>query len=182
MAMHAANGMLHLSTRRIIHRDVALRNLLVVETKSGYNVKITDFGLSRSVQLSYYKNDENSLFPIKWSAPEIFEYGTYLLKSDVYSFGILLWEMFSYGRSPYPFYTNVAARKAILEGEVLPIPEDCPPKMYELMRQCWTFKSEERPTFMDVYQFIHRFWRSSNNDHQRSTLMSNSFYSNPNTT
>lgn len=56
--------MVYLESQKIIHRDLALRNLLVTENLV---VKISDFGLSR--QISYYKSDSKEI-PIKWSAPE----------------------------------------------------------------------------------------------------------------
>ena len=41
-------------------------------------------------------------FPIKWTAPEAANYSRFSIKSDVWSFGILLTELVTYGRIPYP--------------------------------------------------------------------------------
>ena len=41
-------------------------------------------------------------FPIKWTAPEAALYGRFTIKSDVWSFAILLTELVTKGRVPYP--------------------------------------------------------------------------------
>lgn len=43
---HASSGMLHLSIKGIIHRDLALRNLLISKQSEKYIVKVSDFGTS----------------------------------------------------------------------------------------------------------------------------------------
>ena len=41
-------------------------------------------------------------FPIKWTAPEAAYEHKFSIKSDVWSYGILLYEIVTYGRMPYP--------------------------------------------------------------------------------
>jgi len=165
MAKQAAAGMLHLESSHIIHRDLALRNLLVGKsTVGGYLVKISDFGLSRAVETAYYKSDDGKI-PIKWSAPEVLQYGTHTSKSDVYSFGVLLWELFSYGKLPFEEMNNDRARIAILNGDTLLCPPGCPPKFYEIMKRCWNKESQRRPTFKQLVEEIDGLWESMKASH-----------------
>lgn len=94
-------GMVYLSSEKIIHRDLALRNILVSSKKDRYIVKISDFGLSR--QTSAYRISDSKL-PVKWSAPETYLKHESTIKSDVWSFGIVLWEIFCEGLEPYVSY------------------------------------------------------------------------------
>lgn len=126
MAAQIAAGMAYLESQNYIHRDLAARNVLVGDNNI---VKIADFGLARYVfpqkncsyhmmkKWNYYANlivhfrlikeDEyearvGARFPIKWTAPEAANYSKFSIKSDVWSFGILLTELVTYGRIPYP--------------------------------------------------------------------------------
>ena len=67
-------------------------------------VKIADFGLARLIRggEDEYEARVGARFPIKWTAPEAATYSKFSIKSDVWSFGILLTELITYGRIPYP--------------------------------------------------------------------------------
>lgn len=63
-------GLKYLAANEIVHRDLALRNLLVgYDQNRNYLVKVGDFGMSRDVQRGYYRTDSRTI-PIRWSAPE----------------------------------------------------------------------------------------------------------------
>jgi serine/threonine protein kinase len=147
--------MQYLESQKIIHRDLALRNLLV--TSGGddlkYLVKVADFGLSRVLQSEYYSMTSTK-FPVKWGAPEVLEYGKFTLKSDVWSFGVLLWELWSFGRIPYTQYSNSETVEKVLAGYRLPSPVGCPVEIYRLMMACWSKNQAERPSFKQICEAL----------------------------
>ena len=99
MAAQVASGMAFLEKQNYIHRDLAARNVLVGDNNI---VKIADFGLARIIKEDEYEARVGARFPIKWTAPEAANYSKFSIKSDVWSFGILLTELVTYGRIPYP--------------------------------------------------------------------------------
>ena len=99
MSAQIASGMAYLESQNYIHRDLAARNVLVGDNNI---VKIADFGLARLIKEDEYEARVGARFPIKWTAPEAANYSKFSIKSDVWSFGILLTELVTYGRIPYP--------------------------------------------------------------------------------
>jgi len=123
MTKDAAEGMNYLSKQKIVHGDLALRNLLVTSTgteDSKYIIKVADFGMSRVLAEKDYTsldNDKGILIPVRWTAPEVFDHGKISIQSDVWSFGVLLWELFSYGKRPYPGISNKEIVSSVQTGE-----------------------------------------------------------------
>ena len=131
--------MKYIEVNNVIHRDLALRNLLISKTSTGHCVKVGDLGLGRSLQTSYYSTNGKPI-PIKWSAPEVILEGKFTIKSDVWSFGITLWEIFSYAKAPYPAFSNEEVVKKIEEGYRMPKPDTMPEEVAKLMLACWDQK------------------------------------------
>ncbi|CAD5124506.1 DgyrCDS12786 [Dimorphilus gyrociliatus] len=148
-ALNIAEGMAYLAANKFVHRDLATRNCMVDKHKI---VKVADFGLSRDVYgEEYYVLENRSLpLPIRWLAPESLIQSKFSTKSDIYTFGVLLWELFSRGKTPYYSMGNVQAAALIREGQTLEKPKYCPDDVFLLMKRCWNQQSNERPSFYEI--------------------------------
>lgn len=76
-----AQGMKFLESRKLVHSDLAARNVLVGQNKV---VKISDFGLARILNGESNENQGLKL-AVRWTAPEVFNKRiVYSTKSDVW--------------------------------------------------------------------------------------------------
>ena len=114
--------------------------------------------------------------PIKWMAPESLTDHILSTASDVWSYGILLWELFSLGKIPYPgiithyiercllhLFTvsncvlDIDAKQLIKElenGYRMEKPNYAPNFIGDVMSNCWKKEPKDRPTFNQLEEIV----------------------------
>jgi len=83
--------------------------------------------------------------------PESILYGKFSTESDTWAFGVVLWEIYSYGLQPYYGFANQEVIEMIRSRQLLPSPDNCPPRMYALMVECWAEMPTRRPPFEELH-------------------------------
>ncbi|KAM1894727.1 hypothetical protein ACFX13_043598 [Malus domestica] len=157
MALDVAKGMnyLHTSHPTVVHRDLKSPNLLV---DKNWNVKVCDFGLSRTKHHTYLSSKSTAGTP-EWMAPEVLRNEPANEKCDVYSFGVILWELATCcipwkGLNPMQVVGAVGFQNRRLE-----IPEDIDPVVAEIIRDCWQIEPNLRPSFSQLMVRLRRLQR-----------------------
>jgi len=132
-----------------MHGDLACRNILLAADNV---VKICDFGLAKDIYKTnnYHKKTDGPL-PVKWLAVECLRDRIFSTQSDVWAFGIVLWEMFSLGKTPYPgIEAGERFYEMLVKGYRMPKPHYAPRDLYKTMLDCWDSDPVRRPRFVEL--------------------------------
>lgn len=153
-------GLEALAAAKVVHNDIAARNLLLDENGSP---KLSDFGCSTSVSRKDYARVDEKV-PVRWSAPEVLERKRASEKSDIWSFGALVIELVT-AQAPYPTKTSLMElARDIVNGTAHPL-DDFPTTLQQtcllapewsqkLMKMCLKYDASERPTFKALREFL----------------------------
>lgn len=84
----------------------------------------------------------------QWMVPEVISYTNYTQMADVYSFGIIMHEIYS-RTPPYSGVGKVVVSKKIAKDPNYrpPIDKNIPNDWKEIIKKCWDFDPQKRPTF-----------------------------------
>ncbi|XP_069373018.1 receptor tyrosine-protein kinase erbB-3a isoform X2 [Paralichthys olivaceus] len=143
-----AKGMYYLEENRLVHRNLAARNVLL---KSNFTIHISDYGIADLLypdDKKYFYNEVKT--PIKWMALESILFRRYTHQSDVWSYGVTIWEMMSYGAEPYTAMRPQEVPDLLEKGERLSQPQICTIDVYMVMVKCWMIDENVRPTFKEL--------------------------------
>uniref|UniRef100_A0A914WQX1 Protein kinase domain-containing protein n=1 Tax=Plectus sambesii TaxID=2011161 RepID=A0A914WQX1_9BILA len=137
-ALQIARAMEFLAAKNILHRDAAVRNVLL---KLDFTAKVADFGLSRKLRENddgYYIGKEGTAIPILYIAPESLKSGRFAITSEYWSFGVVVWELFTFAeKKPYSELDHYENNEQFYEflvqhlssGKRLSIPDNVPRQM-----------------------------------------------------
>ncbi|XP_032686536.1 uncharacterized protein LOC116851338 isoform X3 [Odontomachus brunneus] len=160
----------YLESKKFVHRDIAARNVLV---SSHSCVKLADFGLSRWVEDQSYYTASKCKLPIKWMAPESINFRRFTTSSDVWMFGVCMWEILMLGVKPFQGVKNNEVIRKLENGERLALPNHCPPRLYSLMSQCWSYEPSKRPTFKEIRETLHEILLEEKHQQQETMRREN---------
>eukprot|EP00040_Diaphanoeca_grandis_P034942 m.218344 g.218344 ORF g.218344 m.218344 type:complete len:1071 (+) comp33265_c0_seq3:88-3300(+) len=145
----------YLERLRIVHGDVAARNVLVGNDLN--QVFLADFGsalpetTSDGAQIDTKYSAAGVAVPFRWMAPEALLESCFSCKSDVYAFGVFMWECCTFGKTPFGALGHHEVQELLISGQRLNIPTM--PSIHgleKMMENCWKGKPSDRPTFLTL--------------------------------
>ena len=161
------NSLYFKSGVKLIHRDVKSENIFIfsldensVSSSDSVHAKLGDFGSIVVASPSYSQRIGN----YQYTAPEALRGSfsvPYSKEIDVYSFGILFWEILT-GKIPFQELkenpkTCHKIESMIIDGyrpSLHMLPDDIPPCVIEIIKDCWHSKPSQRPTLGKIISIL----------------------------
>ncbi len=104
----------------IVHRDIKPANLLVRTDGKRWLAKLTDFGVAK-VEGTSLTQDGSFMGTLHYMAPEYLDTGKASPLSDLWAFGVMLYEVISAGRKPWPGNSPGPILGGILKDQMAPL-------------------------------------------------------------
>lgn len=158
MAVQIAEAMEYLEMKEFVHYSLSASNVLI---DGNHICKVTDYGMFNIIDC------DRNFDRFMWTAPEAIEANQHSSKSDVWSYGILLYELITLGRSPYPGIAKHMLFESLKAGYRMDCPHNCPEKLHNVMIKCWKAEPSERPCFgklVNEIESIHSYLEDPNSD------------------
>ncbi|XP_004391101.1 tyrosine-protein kinase STYK1 [Trichechus manatus latirostris] len=131
-----------LQDKQLFHGDVAARNILI---QGDLTAKLCGLGLAYEVHARGAISSAHTV-PLKWLAPERLLLRPASIRGDIWSFGILLYEMVTLGAPPYPEVPPTRILQHLQRRKIMKRPSTCTHTMYNLMKSCWHWSEDSRPS------------------------------------
>ncbi|KAJ8369769.1 hypothetical protein SKAU_G00097970 [Synaphobranchus kaupii] len=153
VAKQVAAGLEYLhSEHRLVHGDVAARSVLI---GAGLSVRVAGLGMAfEAWETGKVAKRRAAEVPLKWQAPERIMRLPMTARSDVWSFGILLYELVTLGAPPYPELEPLEVFPQIQNSHRMKKPDNCGTPLYDLMKYCWMWNFNDRPTFSAIIKLL----------------------------
>ena len=166
-----AYGLLTLHNADLVHLDVKPANILLAVLGSEITAKLTDFGISRSVDPSstFAGSTMGGAGSLMWMAPELHKRpAAPSPASDVYAFGMVMYELYT-GRQPWEAELQASGLSPLMvpswvvSGSRPFIPDHVPQHVGSLMQRCWDSNPAMRPALPDVISALSHFMQHAGN-------------------
>ena len=153
LLVQIARGLGGAHERQFLHRDLKPENILI--SREGY-VKLTDFGLARSIDRYTFTRSGFLVGSLGYMAPEAIDGKKTDERSDIFSFGVLAYELLA-GHPPFAFESPQGIIRAVFNEEYRKLSELAPhidPRLAQALEGCLKKDPHARPANIWVVEAL----------------------------
>ncbi|XP_076813462.1 uncharacterized protein LOC143459998 isoform X9 [Clavelina lepadiformis] len=132
-------GLQFLHAKDIVHCHLRSKCIML---DSEFNAMISDY---ENNEVTSVKPDDDRK---RWQALEVLGGELSVAASDIWSFGVVMWEITSYGTTPYVDLSENELYNYLADSNRLKQPSGCSDSLFYLMESCWNKDTRFRP---DMY-------------------------------
>ncbi|KAL3869437.1 hypothetical protein ACJMK2_042118 [Sinanodonta woodiana] len=158
-SVNICTGLNYLHQQKILHRLLRAKSIYIDKKM------VTKIGHLEWAQQADDISDQQVALPDdyhRWMAPESLLYGKFSLHSDVWSFGLILWEIFNLGLEPFTNIEPDMLKMRLQEGLRPKKPCNCDIRLYRVMKTCWRYAGEDRPSIESILSQLSSLMKSQN--------------------
>jgi len=152
ISIDLAKAMLFLHSKKIIHRDLKSKNILLDEHG---RIRLCDFGFARMTESK--RNKHMTMCGTEgWVAPEILLGMSYDTSCDVFSYGVVVAELITGKKPGVDLWIRTPdncfdINPDELRSKAMP---GCPPRFLEMCIECCQYEPLLRPKFEDILHML----------------------------
>ncbi|KAL4235951.1 Fibroblast growth factor receptor 4 [Mactra antiquata] len=139
-AIDVCSAISHIHRMKITHRLIQAKHVYLTDSLVA---KLGDFYWAEQEDESLGELPADS-YP--WLPIEALNNEHYSQYSDVWSFGVTFWEICTGAQQPFENVSMEEYKRMILDGFRLQKPATVPFSIYRVMKNCWRYRSFDRPT------------------------------------
>ncbi len=147
LLIQSLEGLAAAHAKGIVHRDLKPANILVRTEGRRWIAKLTDFGVAKT-EGTALTQDGSFMGTLHYMAPEYIDSGKATAKSDLWAFGVMLFEIISAGRKPWPGNSPGPILGGILKDQAAPLVatdwEGLPASLRAVVKKALTKDPRER--------------------------------------
>ena len=122
----------------VVHKDIKSSNYLISDDNI---LKLTDFGITKDLEANKSPSCQR-------------EELIFLPTFDILAYGVVVWELFTTATPFKGLEPHVVVMRVCADDQRLPMPDDSPKYVADMIRQCWQGDCEKRPSIDHVLVLV----------------------------